>query len=167
MFKTAPEVVELFCACVQTLKEFVMFGMTKPLLPSWGIYHAPALTVQAPRFTLWLELLPKVLQNPLRIPVCHFCFWHCCNCHLTSGLCLPCFICPVLPFPPCVSLPCHRQVLSLHVYWTPEFGRMCSECADMAGTVYQTGRIRNAIPRCLPKPSFFSDGFPGVWSQVS
>lgn len=27
---------------------------------------------------------------------------------------------------------------------------MCSECAEMAEAVYQTGRIRNAIPTAFP-----------------
>lgn len=42
--------VELLCACVQTLKESVLFSVTKPGLPSWEVYRTPALTVQAPRF---------------------------------------------------------------------------------------------------------------------
>lgn len=84
------------------------------------------------------------------------------SCHLPSGLHLPRFICPALPDPPHVSLPsCHRQVVSLHACRTPEVGRMRSECAQMAGSVYQTGRIRYSIPHCLPKPAF-SDGFPDV-----
>lgn len=62
MFKTALEVVESFCAYVQTLKESVLFGMTKPVLPSTGEFttHLHS-TVQPPRFSLWFELLPAVL----------------------------------------------------------------------------------------------------------
>lgn len=167
MFKTLLELVELFCGCVRSLKETVSLGttasqsfpvedLTAHLHPEFG----------ALRFALWFKVECGFLQY-VEILAYRFQFaasavWHCCTRHLPSGLCLPRFICPALPVLPRVSLPCcHRQVVSLHACRTPEVGRMRSECTEMAGSVYQTRRIRYSVPHCLPKLAF-SDGFPDV-----
>lgn len=51
----------------------LLFGTTKPLLLSWGLCLTHALTVQAPRFALWFELLPAIFKKTLWIPVGPFC----------------------------------------------------------------------------------------------
>lgn len=150
--------MELFCGRVWPLKATVMLGTTTWSFPlrTWCTQHLglPGLVQGA----VWL---PAVLRDTHWFQFAIPAAGRCCSCHL--GLCLPCFICPALPVPPRVSLPsCHRQVVSLHACRTPEVGRTRSERAEMAGSVYQTGRIiRYSIPHCLPKPAF-SDGFPDV-----
>jgi len=163
VFETLLELVELFCGCVWSLKEAILLGTTaSQSIPVEDLPHTCTQSLGLPgllsgsrwnvascsTLRYFVDSSLMLLASATAVPI----------------TCLLVFVCLVsfVLLSPRVSLPpCHQQVVSLHACHTPEVGRVRSERAEMAGSVYQTGKIRHSIPHCLPRPAF-SDGFPGV-----